>query len=227
MRAARVLDMLLILQREGRTPARRLAEILEVSERTILRDVGALSEAGVPILTRRGSHGGIELLDGFETNLTGLTTEEARSLFLVGQPKVAHRLGLASPARTATAKLLTALPEALTSEADTLSNRFLHDPDPWAGHDIPHGELRRISNSIRRHRRIELTLATSPDPLSVCPLGLVLKAGSWHLVHLAGRDVDVLCLDHLRATRLTNGPFTPPADFDLAEFWSFHLATRS
>ena len=104
MRAARVLDMLLILQRRGRSTAAELAERLEVSERTILRDVEALGEAGVPILSIRGVGGGIELLDGFETRLTGLTEKEASAVFLAGTPEVAKRLGLAQPARRASQK---------------------------------------------------------------------------------------------------------------------------
>lgn len=226
MRAARALDMLLILQREGRTPARRLADALEVSERTILRDVEVLSEAGVPVLTRQGVNGGIELLDGFETNLTGLTTDEALCVLLVGQPQVAHRLGLGAPTRVARAKLLTALSEALTLEAEGLDDWFVHDPDPWEGHHIPHGELRRISNSIRRERHIELMIASRPRPLTVRPLGLVLKAGSWHLVHLT-RTPTVLRLDELRSTRLTARPFRPPSDFELSEFWAAYVADAS
>src|ERR1700675_3532664 len=108
MRAARVLDMLLVLQRRGRMTAQELAEHLEVSQRTILRDVEALSEAGVPIFTTRGAGGGIELMDGFQTNLTGLTQTEALCLFLVGQPQVAHRLELGAPTLTARNKLLNA-----------------------------------------------------------------------------------------------------------------------
>jgi predicted DNA-binding transcriptional regulator YafY len=172
VRAARVLNMLLLLQRSGRLTARELGAALEVSERTILRDVEALSEAGVPIYTSRGSGGGIELMDGFQTRLTGLTGEEAECLFLVGQPQVAHRLGLGAPTRSARHKLSNAIRATLAEQADSLSNWFLHDPDPWTGHQIPHGELRRITRSIRERRRVELHLAED-QPVTVAPLGLL------------------------------------------------------
>jgi predicted DNA-binding transcriptional regulator YafY len=222
MRAARVLDMLLVLQRRGRITAHELADTLEVSERTVLRDVEALGEAGVPIFTVRGSGGGIELMEGFQTHLTGLTTDEARSLFLVGQPQLAHRLGLGAPTRTARNKLLNAIAPTLAEEADQLSSWFLHDPDPWAGNRIPHGELRRVGRSIQQRRRVELALSHEL-PLTVRPLGLVLKEGSWNLVHLAHETISVVCIDDLRATRLTNQFFNPPTDFDLIEFWKRHL----
>lgn len=221
MRAARVLDMLLVLQRRGRSTAQELAETLEVSERTILRDVEALSEAGVPIFTARGAGGGIELMDGFQTHLTGLTTDEARCLFLVGQPQVAHRLGLGAPTRTARNKLLHAIAPAFAADAVGLSAWFLHDPDPWTGNHIPHGELRRLAQCGHQHREVELTIAHE-TPVTVRPLGIVLKAGSWQLVCARDAGVDVVCIDQLRATRLTNQRFAPPADFDLAEFWGLH-----
>jgi predicted DNA-binding transcriptional regulator YafY len=222
MRAARVLDMLLVLQRRGRITAQELADTLEVSERTVLRDVEALSEAGVPIFTVRGSGGGIALMEGFQTHLTGLTTDEARSLFLVGQPQVAHRLGLGAPTRTARNKLLNAIPPTLAEEADHLASWFLNDPDPWAGNRIPHGELRRLGRSIQQRRRVELTIGHEPV-LAVRPLGLVLKAGSWNLIHVASDTIDVFCIDDLRATRLTNQFFTPPANFQLTDFWKLYL----
>jgi predicted DNA-binding transcriptional regulator YafY len=223
MRAARVLDMLLVLQRRGRTTAQQLATRLEVTERTILRDVEALGEAGVPIFATRGSGGGIELMDGFKTQLTGLTPDEARCLLLVGQPHLAHRLGLGAPTRIASNKLLNAIPPVLAEEADGLSAWFLHDPDSWSGNRIPHGELRRIAGSIHRRRRIEITIAQQP-PVAVCPVGLVLKEGSWYLISANGGDVNVRCIDELRATRLTNHAFSPPEGFDLAAFWKSHVA---
>ena len=223
MRAARVVDMLLLLQRRGRLTARELGATLEVSERTILRDVEALSEAGVPIYASRGSGGGVELMNGFETRLTGLTNDEAECLFLAGQPQVAHRLGLGVAARSARHKLSTAIPAALAAQAESLFTWFLHDPDPWTGHRIPHGELRRIAASIRAHRRVELHLGDAA-PISVAPVGLVLKAGTWHLVVTSKGPEQVICLDDLRATRLTTQRFEPPPAFSLGVFWDNYLA---
>lgn len=198
--------------------ARALAQQLDVSERTILRDVDAFSEAGVPIFTTRGARGGIEVMDGFQTRLTGLTTDEAETLFLVGQPEVAHRLGLGAPARATRNKLLNAIAPMLAAEADQLASWFLHDPDPPHGHGIPHGELRRLSRSIKRGHKVELFIGHETG-LSVRPLGLVLKAGSWNLVIMGKTQTEVLCIDQLRATRLTNEPFVRPSDFNLREFW--------
>jgi predicted DNA-binding transcriptional regulator YafY len=221
-----MLDMLLLLQRRGRITARDMAETLEVSERTVLRDVEAFSEAGVPIVTTRGAGGGIELLDGFQTHLTGLTTDEALCLFLVGQPQIAHRLGLGAPTRTARNKLLIALPSRLADDADRLSTWLLNDPDPWTGNHVPHGELRRLARCIQERRHVELTIAHEPT-LTVRPLGLVIKAGLWHVVCSTDSAVEVVCIDQLRATRLTNRFFTPPEDFSLADFWQHHVSGRS
>jgi predicted DNA-binding transcriptional regulator YafY len=202
VRAARVLDMLLVLQRRGRSTAQELAETLEVSERTILRDVEALSEAGVPIFTARGAGGGIELMDGFQTHLTGLTTDEARCLFLVGQPQVAHRLGLGAPTRTARNKLLHAIAAAFAADAVGLSTWFLHDPDPWPGNHIPHGELRRVARCVHQHREVQLTIAPETS-VTVRPLGIVLK----------GRLVAVgLRPRHRRRRRVHRSTARDPAD---------------
>ncbi|MBI4898994.1 MAG: HTH domain-containing protein [Actinobacteria bacterium] len=218
--------MLLLLQRRGRLTARELATTLEVSQRTVLRDVEALSEAGVPIYANRGSGGGVQLMDGFHTRLTGLTGDEANALFLAGQPQVAHRLGLDVAARSARHKLSSAIPATLAAEADSLFTWFVHDPDPWGGHRIPHGELRRIAGSIRTHRRVELHLADAA-PVTVEPLGLVLKAGGWHLVVTGDGSEQVICLDELRAARLTTQSYEPPPSFSLNAFWDTYLASTT
>ena len=222
MRAARVLDMLLTLQRRGRMTAPELARRLEVSERTILRDVEALGEAGVPIFTVRGVNGGIELMDGFETRLTGLTGREAAAMFLAGQLDLAARLGREEAARTARRKLLEALSSSIRPEASRIDDWFLLDPDPWSGHRIPAGELRRIARCIERRRVVEL-ISDEGIVEEAKPLGLVLKAGSWNLV--SGTDViEVIVLDQLQATRLTRRTFDPPPGFSLRDFWEAHRA---
>ena len=163
------------------------------------------------------------MLDGFRTHLTGLTAQEALCLFLVGQPQVAHRLGLGAPTRTARNKLLNAIAPALADDADDLSSWFVHDPDPWTGNRIPHGELRRVTRGIKQRRKVELTLANEPI-ITVRPIGLVLKAGSWYVISSGGDTIDVVCIDELRATRLTNQRFTLPAGFDLTDFWRRYTA---
>src|SRR4029077_2120054 len=125
---------------------------------------------------------------------------------------------LGAPARATRNKLLNAIAPMLAAEAEQLASWFHHDPDPPQGHEIPHGELRRLSRSIRLSRRVELFIGQEPA-VSVRPLGLVLKAGSWSLVVMGRRGVEVLCIDQLRATRLTNEPFVRPAGFHLDQFW--------
>jgi predicted DNA-binding transcriptional regulator YafY len=223
VRAARLLDMLLVLQRRGRLTARELGDALEVSERTILRDVEALSEAGVPIRTNRGSGGGIDLIGGFETRLTGLTLQEAECLFLVGQPTVADQLGFGAPTRSVRHKLANAIPAALTEEPERLDSWFVHDTAPWGDDPVSRSELRRIVSCVRRWRRLELQL-THRAPVVVEPLGLVLKAGSWYLVARKDEGNSVICLDELQGTRLTRQRFEPPQGFSLTDFWAAHVA---
>jgi predicted DNA-binding transcriptional regulator YafY len=225
VRAARLLDMLLVLQRRGRLTARELGEVLEVSERTILRDVEALSEAGVPILTSRGSGGGIDLIGGFETRLTGLTLQEAECLFLMGQPVLADNLGLGSATRSVQHKLVTALPPAFAGEPERLAGWLVNDPTPWADDPVARPELRRIVSCIRRGRRLEIQLAHR-QPVLLEPLGLALKAGSWHLVFRIENEISVTCLDQLRSTRLTRQRFEPPESFSLPEFWAAYVTER-
>ena len=231
MRAARLLEMLLVLQNRGRVTAADLAQRLEVSERTIRRDVEALSGAGVPIYATPGANGGIELLGDFQTRLTGLTPDEALCIGLAGQPELAHRLGLGAPAGAVAEKLVAALPEALATSATSLSAWLVHDPDPWAGSQVAHGELRRLVRCIREHRVVEVGVGEGPA-VARRPLGLALKAGSWYLVDAVGAATEgddegdpgsavrIVAIDGLRSTRITRHRFEPPGDFDLQRTWA-------
>ncbi|MDO8358623.1 MAG: HTH domain-containing protein, partial [Devosia sp.] len=131
MRASRLLSIMMLLQAKGRMSAETLAGDLEVSVRTIYRDIDQLSAAGVPVYADIGRNGGFALLDGWRTRLTGLTAPEARALFLSGLPGPAGELGLGDEVAAAELKLLAALPADWQGEARRMASRFHLDPKGW------------------------------------------------------------------------------------------------
>lgn len=227
MRASRLVSILLLLQVRGRMSAGELAERLEVSTRTIYRDLDALSEAGVPVSTQSGPRGGCWLLDGYRTRLTGLTADEAGALFLAGLPGPAGELGLGTALAAAQLKLLAALPDELRTRAGWARDRFHLDAPRWF--DRPggahEGHLVTAAGAVWDDRLLEVRYQREGLPAAthvVEPLGLVLKAGVWYMVVGApGRpEPHVYRLSRVvSATRLEQ-PFDRPAGFDLAGFWA-------
>ncbi len=127
MRADRLLSLLMLLQARGRLTAKALAEKLEVSERTIYRDIDALCVAGVPIYGEAGPEGGYALLDSYRTSLTGLTEGEVRALFMLNIPAPLAELGVSQELRTAMLKLSAVLPAARRSDEERVRQRFYLD----------------------------------------------------------------------------------------------------
>ncbi|MER5263731.1 YafY family protein [Actinosynnema sp. NPDC002837] len=222
MRASRLLSLLLLLQSRGRMTAQELADELEVSVRTVYRDVEALGASGVPVYADRGPAGGYRLVDGYRTRLTGLTTEEADSLFLAGMPGPAAELGLGAVVAAAQLKVLAALPPELRSRASRVRERFHLDAPGWfrGNEGTPH--VAEIAEAVWQQRRLRIRYvrwAGVEVERTVEPLGLVLKAGTWYLVartdglrtYRVSRVLELTALDE---------PFDRPEGFDLVEYWA-------
>ena len=221
-----------MLQTRGRLTAPQLAGDLDVSVRTIYRDIESLSAAGVPVYAERGPTGGYQLLDGYRTRLTGLTTDEAESLFLAGLPGPAAELGLGAELATAQLKLLAALPVELRERAGRVRERFYLDAPGWFHADeTPH--LAAVAGAVWEQRAIQVRYLRAgragERQRRLEPLGVVLKAGVWYLV---ARVVDVgvgadTTLDQVRVYRISrileletlDERFERPAAFELASYW--------
>ncbi|CAI7978538.1 WYL domain-containing protein [Frankia sp. Hr75.2] len=189
MRASRLLSVLLLLQTRGRLTAREMAAELEVSVRTVYRDLDALAEAGVPVLAERGATGGYELLAGYRTRLTGLTSDEADSLLFAGLPDAAAELGFGAVVAAAELKLLAALPAEARERALRVRELFHLDAPGWFRAAEPVPLLAEVAGAVWGRRRIRITYLRWRAPRRVVRelelLGVVLKSGTWYVVATA------------------------------------------
>lgn len=224
MRASRLVQLLLLLQTNGKMTASRLARELEVSVRTIYRDVEALSGAGVPIYAEAGPGGGIRLVDGYRTRLTGLTAEEAEALALSGLPGAASELGLGTVLAAAQLKVDAALPPELRSRAVRMRERFHLDAPGWFAREEPVPHLAALSRAVWEEQRVEMRYEKRDGEVRrvIDPLGLVLKAGVWYLVALSGRtrSVRTFRVSRVQAVKVLDEPAVRPDGFDLAAQWA-------
>jgi predicted DNA-binding transcriptional regulator YafY len=222
MRASRLVTVLLLLQSRGRMTAGELAAELEVSERTIHRDVDALSASGVPVYAERGPHGGIRLVDGYRTRLTGLTGDEAEALFLAGIPGPAAELGLSTVVAAAQLKVLASLPPELRARASRLVERFHLDAGDWfrASQPVPH--LAALSDAVWSATRISIEYQRAEGIVErvIEPLGLVLKAGTWYVVASVDGQFRTYRVSRVVGAAPTTERFERPDQFDLASYWS-------
>lgn len=221
MKASRLLSILLLLQVRGHMTAEELAREMEVSVRTIYRDVDALSAAGVPVYAERGPAGGYRLLDGYRTRLTGLTSDEAGSLFLVGMPGPAAELGLGTVLAAAQLKLLAALPPELRSRAGRISERFHLDAPGWFREAEQLPQLAAVADAVwNQHRlRVRYQRWRGEVKRTLEPLGLVLKAGLWYLVAACDGQDRTYRVSRILEMTTVDERFERPEDFDLSAYW--------
>jgi predicted DNA-binding transcriptional regulator YafY len=222
MLARRLLSLLMLLQSRGRMSAPALARQLEVSVRTVYRDIDSLSAAGVPVYGDAGRNGGYQLRDGWRTQLTGLTSGEARALFLAGLPGPAEALGMGEAAASAHLKLMAALPSDWQADAERVGSRFHLDPVDWFRDSAPADHLREVAHAVWNEQRLRLRYESWTEVVEreIEPLGLVLKAGAWYVVGRRGRVVRTYRLSNMHDVQVLEQRFKRPRAFDLAAHWA-------
>ncbi|WP_369364223.1 helix-turn-helix transcriptional regulator [Streptomyces sp. CG4] len=223
MKSDRLLSILLLLQTRGRVPAPELADRLDVSVRTIYRDIEALSAAGVPVYAERGRHGGIELLAGFRTDVTGLTADESRALFILAAQGAHAALGLDAALGSALRKVMAALPAPHRPAAEVTSRRILVDATRWKSGPRQAVDLDVLQDAVFSDRRLKLRYRHSgerePRTYTVDPYGLVAKAGVWYLVADRRGAPQLFRADRIRSARPLEEPVRRRPGVELADAW--------
>jgi predicted DNA-binding transcriptional regulator YafY len=226
MRASRLIRILLLLQTRGTATAEQLADELEVSVRTIYRDLADLGAAGVPVYGERGGGGGYRLVGGYRTSLTGLTSDETEALLLGGAAApVTSELGIGGLLASTRLKLLAAIPPGMRGVATRAEQRFHLDPGGWA-HARPRStdHVTTLARAVWEDRVVVLRHRRGESPSAVRrtvhPLGLVHKTGTWYLVATHRGRLRVYRSDRIESVDVTDRTVERPPDFDLSGFWT-------
>jgi predicted DNA-binding transcriptional regulator YafY len=221
MKADRLMSVLLLLQARGQVTERELAEQLEVSQRTIHRDLESLSAARVPVSAMRGAQGGWQLEKGWRTQVPGLDEAELRAL-LMAQPRSLGNKALSAAAQRALNKLMASLPEPMKVQAAHMQQRLHVDPTGWrdTGEDI--SMLATVQEAVARDRKLTFDYTRADGAESsrtVDPLGLVSKGLSWYLVARTGNGMRTFRVSRMRRVTVLAVAFERPARFDLVAHW--------
>lgn len=220
MRADRLIQIVLLLQVHGRLTAADLAERLEVSTRTIQRDLESLSVAGIPVYADRGRGGGWSLARDYRTRLDGLSPTEAASLFVASTAHVQADLGFDAASDVAMTKLLAALPANARRDAELARERVLVDHADWWDTRETSPWMPALQQALWDERWMRLEYGTSPETVDVAPLGLVSKKRSWYLVALRqDGEYRTYRVVRIRSAAMSERSFTRPDGFDLAAYW--------
>ncbi|REJ04652.1 WYL domain-containing protein [Microbacterium bovistercoris] len=229
MRADRLVSLVLLLRQRGRMTAPALARELEVSTRTILRDIEALSFAGVPVYAERGRHGGFALLPGFRTELTGLNQNEALALLAAVSHRGEHAFGLGAAASAATRKVRDAIPESHRPQLDAAAGRLLIDPETDLlarrppREAVPAEVLSAVRSAVLAGRRLRIHYATAdraPAWRVVDPIGLVAVREKGYLLATVSGSDRTYRLSRILAAEELDEPAVRPASVDLEQLWN-------
>jgi predicted DNA-binding transcriptional regulator YafY len=228
MRADRLVSLVLLLRQYGRLSANALARELEVSTRTVLRDIEALSAAGVPVYAERGRHGGFALLPGFRTELTGLNADEALALLVAGSRRGAQAFGLGSALASAMLKVVDALPESYRDTAAGAAERLLIDPETdllsrrLVAEEVPDAVAAEVLRAVFAGHKLQIQYAAvdqTPTWRTVDPIGLVtIRDRGYLLATRSGAD-RTYRLSRISAAKELDEPAQRPDRVDLDRAW--------
>lgn len=228
MRADRLVSLVLLLRRRGRLTAATLARELEVTTRTVLRDIEALSAAGVPVYAERGRHGGFVLAPGFRTELTGLNHDEALALLTAGSTRGEQVFGLGSALASAMRKVLDALPETHRTTASDAARRILVDPESdllsrrLVTEDVPDATMIEVRRAVLAGHQLRVHYAAAGEPAqwrTVHPIGLVTVRDRGYLLATRSGADRTYRLSRILAAEVLPEPANRPARVDLDRIW--------
>ncbi|WP_067813924.1 helix-turn-helix transcriptional regulator [Nocardia inohanensis] len=228
MRADRLVSLVLLLRRHGRMSAPELARELEVSTRTVLRDIEALSTAGVPVYAERGRLGGFALLPGFQTELTGLNHDEALALLVAGSRRGAQAFGLGSALASGMRKVVDALPERNRATAADAAERLLIDPETdilarsTTAEELPDTVVAEVRRAVFAGHKLRIHYAAmdqNPNWRTVDPIGLVTVRNQGYLLATRSGEDRTYRLSRILAAEELPEPAQRPARVDLDRAW--------
>ncbi|NKY51386.1 helix-turn-helix transcriptional regulator [Nocardia vermiculata] len=229
MRADRLVSLVLLLRQRGRMTADQLASELEVSTRTVLRDIDALSTAGVPVYADRGRHGGFSLLPGFRTELTGLNHDEALALLTAGSDRGEKVFGLSAPLAAAMRKVVDALPEGHRASVNGAAKRFLVEPETDLlsrrpiSEELAEGVMGEVRGAVLTGHRLRFDYAAPgkvPSSHAVDPIGLVTVRGRTYLLATKSGDDRTYRLSRILRAEELSDPAQRPTQVDLDRIWA-------
>ncbi|WP_205327279.1 YafY family protein [Glycomyces sp. YM15] len=233
MRADRLVSLVLLLRQRGRMTAETLARELEVSTRTVLRDIEALASAGVPVYAERGRHGGFALLPGFRTELTGLNHEEVLALLTAGSGRGERAFGLGPALASALRKVVDALPESHQASVGDAASRFLVEPETDllsrrpSTEAVPEAVMHEVRRAVLAGRRLRLHYAAAgeaPEWRIVDPLGLVTVRDRAYLLATRSGEDRTYRLSRCLAAAVLPEPAERPDRVDLDRIWQERCA---
>ncbi len=232
MRGDRLMRIVLLLQSRGRMSTRELADELEVTTRTVSRDLEAIGQSGIPIVAHRGRFGGWSLMEGYRSGLTGMTPDEAAALLLRASSGPLRDVGLGGHYEAALQKLRAAYPEPERQGADFLRRRLLIDESSWHTRAAATPEALAVCQEAVWEERLlafdyakDEARASKDQSRLVEPLGLVVKRGVWYLAAKDGAPIKTFRVSNMLNIRLSEKSFAYPEQFDLAAYWQDSLRT--